>query len=145
MLRNLIFERSSAGPGIVTHEANAPDRCVSVPFPAVSTYIERRDLQEELKQKLSKPHPGYGLAYAVAVTGLGGTGRTQLALRYLKEHGGEYDMISRLDARMEETAQSSFERCCTTLRLPYRQYYLIYPKAAPGCARSACGPAVASQ
>lgn len=50
--------------------------------------------------------------------GLGGTGKTQLVLRYIEEHESEYDTILWIDVRSEKTAWSSYERCCCALRLP---------------------------
>jgi hypothetical protein len=89
-----------------------------VPFATVPTYTERPHLTEELGVKLGKRHGGAGLAYATAVTGLGGTGKTQLVLRYIEGHEEEYDTILWLDVRSAETTRSSYERCCRTLGLP---------------------------
>jgi tetratricopeptide (TPR) repeat protein len=89
-----------------------------VPFETVSTYTERPHLSEELGVKLRKRHGGAGLAYAAAVTGLGGTGKTQLVLRYIKEHEKDYDTVLWIDVRSEKTARSSYERCCRTAGLP---------------------------
>jgi hypothetical protein len=82
----------------------------------VSTYAERPQLSQELEEKLSKTHGGE-LTHAVAVVGLGGTGKTQLVLRYLQKHQEEYDTVLWLDVRSVETARSSFERCCRALSL----------------------------
>jgi tetratricopeptide (TPR) repeat protein len=82
----------------------------------VSTYAERPQLSQELEEKLNKTHGGE-LAHAVAVVGLGGTGKTQLVLRYLQKHQEEYDTVLWLDVRSVETARSSFERCCRALSL----------------------------
>jgi tetratricopeptide (TPR) repeat protein len=92
-------------------------RCVSVPLATVSTYTDRPELSKELGEKLSKTQ-GTGLAHAAAVVGLGGTGKTQLVLRYIEEHEAEYDAILWIDVRTEETARSSYERCCRVLGLP---------------------------
>jgi hypothetical protein len=43
---------------------------------------------------------------------------TQLALRYVEDHGNEYEPIFWIGARSPETMQSSFERCAGTLLLP---------------------------
>ena len=91
---------------------------MSVPYVTVSTYTARQTLSEQLSQKLHKPYRGKALAYAVAVTGLGGTGKTQLVLHYVEEHEDEYSTILWIDARSEETARSSFVRCCRALGLP---------------------------
>ena len=93
-------------------------RQVSVPIATVSTYIERRNLSEQLEQKLGKAYRGSTLAHAVTVTGLGGMGKTQLVLRYIKRYEEDYDTILWLDARSDETVRSSFERCCRALLLP---------------------------
>jgi len=83
----------------------------------VPTYTERPHLTEELGVKLGKRHGGAGLAYAVSVTGLGGTGKTQLVLHYIEEHEKEYDTILWIDVRSEDTTRSSYERCCRALGL----------------------------
>jgi tetratricopeptide (TPR) repeat protein len=88
-----------------------------VPFATVPTFTERPQLWQELLEKLGKAY-GTGLAHAVAVIGLGGTGKTQLVLRYIEEHEKEYDTVLWIDVRSEETARSSYERCCRTAGLP---------------------------
>ena len=91
---------------------------MSVPYTTVSTYTARPSLSEELAQKLRKPYQGHAFAHAVAVTGLGGTGKTRLVLHHLQEHGKEYHTILWIDGRSEETARSSYGRCCRALGLP---------------------------
>ena len=89
-----------------------------MPFATVPTYTERPHLTEELGVKLGKRYGGAGLAYAITVIGLGGTGKTQLVLHYIEGHEEEYDTILWIDVRSEETARSSYERCCRALCLP---------------------------
>lgn len=109
---------------------------MSVPFTTVTTYAPRQDLSEELEQKLGKPHRGHGLAHAVAVTGLGGTGKTQLVLRYLEEREGKYNTILWLDARSQYGRASSGAaglsvfpseiqpvKACSAMRLLCKQSY----------------------
>jgi KaiC/GvpD/RAD55 family RecA-like ATPase len=55
------------------------------------------------------------LVHAIAVTGLGGTGKTQLALRYVEQHKQKYDTILWIDTHDEKTIKSSFARCCNAL------------------------------
>lgn len=97
--------------------ARRSSRHASLPFTTVSTYIERLRLSEELHKRLGESHVGSGPAHAVAVTGLRGTGKTQLVLRYIEDHEEEYNTILWLDARSEETARLSYERCCGELGL----------------------------
>jgi tetratricopeptide (TPR) repeat protein len=82
----------------------------------VPTFTERPHLSREVNEKICTAH-GTGLAHAIAVTGIGGTGKTQLVLRYIEGHEEEYDTVLWIDARSEETARASYERCCRTLGL----------------------------
>ena len=84
----------------------------------MSTYTERPYLSEDLRAKLGKRLGSTGLAYAAAIIGLGGTGKTQLVLRYIEEHEEEYDTVLWIDVRSEETTRSSYERLCRTAGLP---------------------------
>jgi len=101
------------------HSAGAihSSRCVSVPFATAPTFTERPQLSQELLERLGKAH-GTGLAHATAVIGLGGTGKTQLVLRYIEERQENYDTIFWIDVQSEETARSSYERCCRMAGLP---------------------------
>jgi tetratricopeptide (TPR) repeat protein len=63
-------------------------------------------------------HENSSVPYALAIHGLGGTGKTQLALKYVEEHKDKYNPILWIDAQDEETVRSSFERCVTDLQLP---------------------------
>ncbi|KAK0776482.1 hypothetical protein LTR38_015492 [Friedmanniomyces endolithicus] len=87
-------------------------RCDSIQFGTVDAYTKR-----EGEAKLSKPFRVKTVAHAAAVTGRGGTGHSQLVLRFIYEHEDEYNTILRIDARSEEMAQSRYERCCRALRL----------------------------
>jgi tetratricopeptide (TPR) repeat protein len=88
-----------------------------VPLDIVPTYTDRPDLSKELDKKLAEQH-GRASPRAVAVIGLGGTGKTQLVLHYIEKHRAEYDTILWIDARDKEAARASFERCCRALGLP---------------------------
>jgi tetratricopeptide (TPR) repeat protein len=74
-------------------------------------------LSKELDEKLASQHRTAS-PRAVAVIGLGGTGKTQLVLNYIEQHEAEYDTVLWIDVREKETARASFERCCRALSLP---------------------------
>ncbi|KAI7569125.1 hypothetical protein KC343_g2333 [Hortaea werneckii] len=93
-----------------------PSRCVFVPFATVPTFTKRPHLSNELNEKIRKAY-GTELAHAAAVIGLGGTGKTQLVLRYIEEREEEYDAVLWIDVRNEETTRASFDRCCRELGL----------------------------
>lgn len=119
-----VFEGCGVNANIETNDFTSqgrspqprPSRCVSVPFATVSTFEERSGLTKELEEKLGKKY-GTGLAHAVAVIGLGGTGKTQLVLHYVETREADYDTILWIDVRSKETARLSYERCLRALRL----------------------------
>ena len=88
-----------------------------MPFETVSSYVERDTLSQSLEAALGRDYPGQALAHAVAVYGLGGTGKSQLVLRYVEKHKDDYQTILWIDARTQDTALTSFERCCQLLCL----------------------------
>ncbi|KAL8690234.1 MAG: hypothetical protein Q9218_004272 [Villophora microphyllina] len=92
-------------------------RCHSVPFRSVHTYAERSDKSVEIRRKLEVEHPESEIPYALAIHGAGGTGKTQLALRYIESHHHLYNTILWVDAENEEKLVSSFERCASDLGL----------------------------
>lgn len=92
-------------------------RCESVPFGIVSTYTDRPDLSKEVDEELERQSE-WASPRAVAVIGLGGTGKTQLVLHYIEKHKTEYDTILWIDAKDKDAARASFERCCRALCLP---------------------------
>lgn len=99
-------------------EAASFSRCVSSPFATAWAYTERPSLSKELREELRGARGDVGLEHAVAVTGPGGTGKTQLVLRFIEEHEEKYDVILWVDAENERAARSSYERCCRALCLP---------------------------
>lgn len=59
------------------------------------------------------------LVHALALVGLGGTGKTQLARHYIAQHKSRYDTVLWLDVRNDATTMSSFERCCDALSIRF--------------------------
>lgn len=57
------------------------------------------------------------IPHALAIYGLGGTSKTQLALRYIEDHKDDTVLILWIDTKDEESVQSSFERCASELQL----------------------------
>ncbi|KAK5651032.1 hypothetical protein OQA88_1501, partial [Cercophora sp. LCS_1] len=101
--------KSSTGP-MKNHYA--------VPLETVHTYTERVELSAEIEQKLRIRHEKASVPYAVALHGLGGAGKSQLALAYVEKHKDRYNPILWIDATDEEAVRSSFRRCAAELRLP---------------------------
>src|SRR5690606_22999757 len=79
---------------------------------------ERLELWKDLEEKLRIRHGKSSVPYAVALQGLGGVGKSQLALKYAESKKDRYNPIIWIDATDEETARSSFRRCAAELGLP---------------------------
>ncbi|KAJ4288935.1 hypothetical protein N0V90_011276 [Kalmusia sp. IMI 367209] len=89
----------------------------AVPVGTVGTYTERNGLSTAVYEKLRVRHSDGSVAHALAICGLGGAGKTQLALKYAQDHQAEYDPVLWIDGRNEESVRSSFERCASELQL----------------------------
>ncbi|MEE9234587.1 MAG: tetratricopeptide repeat protein [Candidatus Acidoferrales bacterium] len=69
--------------------------------------------ENELKKLARKLTPGSGTTVGVqaAVTGMGGVGKTQLAIEYVHHYGRLYQGVFWLDMETTENAQSEVARC----------------------------------
>jgi tetratricopeptide (TPR) repeat protein len=103
-------------PLMLTSSKRQPN-LYSVPLETVHTYTERRNLSSMIEKQLRKPCNKDSLAHALVITGLGGTGKTQLVLKFIENHREEYNPILWIDAKSPKTVQSSFERCADELQL----------------------------
>jgi tetratricopeptide (TPR) repeat protein len=90
---------------------------LSVPPSKIDTYTERPTLSSAVVEKLRILHDKADVPRALAIHGLGGCGKTQLALKYIEDHKAEYRTILWIDAKDETTTRSSFERCAYDLQL----------------------------
>lgn len=94
----------------------------SAPFQTVDTFTPRIALQDEIWESMRRNDHDQSLV-AVTVSGLGGNGKTQLALDYLQSVKDKFDPILWIDAKDFVTTRSSFERCARALnsKLPDAQ------------------------
>ncbi|KAJ5454948.1 hypothetical protein N7530_012717 [Penicillium desertorum] len=93
----------------------------SVPLETVQTFTHREQLWEELERKLQIRHEKAIVPFAITLHGLGGAGKSQLALKYAESNAGRYNPILWIDATSEETVRSSFIRCAAEIGLPDEQ------------------------
>ncbi|KAK3326026.1 P-loop containing nucleoside triphosphate hydrolase protein [Apodospora peruviana] len=103
---------------VTTSPTRSDKRHYAVPLETVHTYTERAELSAELEQKLQTRHEKASIPYAVALHGLGGAGKSQLALAYAEKHKDRYNPILWIDATDEEAVRSSYKRCAAELALP---------------------------
>ncbi|XDG01967.1 hypothetical protein ABKA04_001582 [Annulohypoxylon sp. FPYF3050] len=90
-----------------------------VPLRSKKQYVERNELSANLERSLSTR------SSIVAIVGLGGMGKTQLALRYAESHRSRYNVILWIDVTSEETLLSSFRQCAQALDI-----FPDYPNAS---------------
>ncbi|RKL06515.1 hypothetical protein BFJ70_g16994 [Fusarium oxysporum] len=127
MIRNKLIELVKA----IIANARIGASVYSVPQKTDKLYTERRNLSDRLEEKLNKPLNGSDqVAHAVAISGLEGAGKTQLALRYVERHKLHYDPILWIDARSQEAIRSSFQRCAQDLNLLTETYSTVPNMAA---------------
>lgn len=81
------------------------------------SYTAREGLSSKIRDKLRVKFEDSSLPHALVIYGLGGAGKTQLALWHVEDHGEKYSLILWIDAKSPETVLSSFERCAGALRL----------------------------
>ncbi|KAH7130102.1 hypothetical protein B0J11DRAFT_244108 [Dendryphion nanum] len=96
-------------------------RLFSVPVATVQSYVERQSLSAAIEEKLRVHHPGASVPRTLVIHGLGGTGKTQLARKYIEDHRDEYNPILWIDAMDDASVRASFERCAGELQLPVDQ------------------------
>jgi tetratricopeptide (TPR) repeat protein len=92
-------------------------RLYSVPVSTAETYTERQKLSTAVVEGLRVRHEKAIVPYALAIYGLGGTGKTQLALKYIEDYKDKYSPIFWIDAKDKESVLSSYERCAGELQL----------------------------
>ncbi|OJJ84728.1 uncharacterized protein ASPGLDRAFT_170633 [Aspergillus glaucus CBS 516.65] len=90
----------------------------SVPIQPVRSFTERAALSKEIEEKLQQDSLDRPRPHAAAICGPGGTGKTQLALKYIEDNKNKFNPILWVDAEDEETARTSFEQCATVLQIP---------------------------
>lgn len=78
----------------------------------------------EIERKLRIRHEGSSVPYAVAVHGLGGTGKSELAMRYITVHKHEFDTIFWIDAQDDTSTKGSFKKFADELKLQPDQRHI---------------------
>ncbi|OCK76289.1 TPR-like protein [Lepidopterella palustris CBS 459.81] len=116
-LLSIIPAAEVADARTVRRAIESQDRLYSVPLETAHSYTERRIISSAIEEKLRTCHRNSSILHALAIYGLGGTGKTQLALNFIENHKEKYNPILWIDAKDQKTIQSSFERCATELQL----------------------------
>jgi NB-ARC domain len=96
----------------------------SVPLRTVSSFTAREQLSSSIGEKLrNMPIIDTGVPRILVLFGLGGIGKTQLALHFVEEHQSDFTTILWIDGNSQETIRASFERCASDLGLSVDRAY----------------------
>lgn len=93
----------------------------SVPLPRNPFFTGREEILETLHVQLAVDHAS-ARTRSCALYGLGGVGKTQIALEYAYRRALEYRAVFWIKAEESETIRSSFLRIAEMLQLPERQH-----------------------
>jgi tetratricopeptide (TPR) repeat protein len=101
-----------------------PQDIYSVPAQRVGTYTSRDMLSQRIRETLRPPtldgdDSDAGEFRALIIHGMGGVGKTQLALNFIQENREHYSPILWIDAHTPETVRLSFERGAIALGLTF--------------------------
>src|SRR5450755_3291043 len=89
----------------------------NVPYPHNPLFTGREELLTQLASTLNKGQPT-ALSQPQAISGLGGIGKTQLALEYAYRSRGDYQAVLWTQADTRENLTSSYLTIATLLNLP---------------------------
>jgi hypothetical protein len=92
---------------------------VSVDIRRAHSFTERTNLSRLVSEYLDTSLGPGDPPHSLALWGLGGSGKSQLALRYLETHEDRYNPIIWVDARTPETARAAFWAVFLKLGLPW--------------------------
>jgi tetratricopeptide (TPR) repeat protein len=92
----------------------------SVPLRRNPYFTGREEILEALHLQL-KEKRAVALTHSSALSGLGGVGKTQIALEYAYRHALEYTAVFWIEAETEATVLSSLLRVSEALQVPERQ------------------------
>ena len=106
-----------------------PNGNFMVPYRRNEQFIGRQDLLTKLRAKLSSSIPNEW-NHCVALYGLGGVGKTQLALEYVYAEKSNYDMIFWIPAVSEDALLSGFQQIAVVMGCVPQPKYLTPAETA---------------
>jgi len=104
------------GPNVPVHASTEPDDVIdpgllppawTVTYRRNPDFTGREDLLESLRSELCSGSPA---AVTQAIVGLGGVGKTQLAIEYAYRHAGQYEAVLWVGADGAGQAEANFSR-----------------------------------
>lgn len=101
---------------VTTMPPPVPRRITNLP-PPNPNFTGREELLARLRDSLSREHTA---AVVQAISGMGGVGKTQLAVKYAERHAAEYDIVWWIRSELTTTIASDLAALATPLQLPER-------------------------
>src|SRR5579859_1006747 len=92
----------------------------NIPYPRNAFFLGRDDLLSRLHDQLQAGKPA-ALSQPQAISGLGGIGKTHMAIEYAYRYHQEYDVVLWARAENQETLIASYNTIATLLKLPERE------------------------
>jgi tetratricopeptide (TPR) repeat protein len=92
----------------------------NVPYPRNPFFTGREDLLQQLHEQLWREQP-VALAQSWAISGLGGIGKTQIALEYAYRYRQEYRYVFWINAATRESLLADMEAIADLLGLPEQE------------------------
>ncbi len=117
-LRQKLCEFFNMAPGELGLVDKEPSLIRNIPFRRNSLFAGRENILARLHSQLDKDK---SLLQAVALSGLGGIGKTQTAVEYAYRHQDEYHTILWVSASTAEILRSDYVKLASLLHLPEKE------------------------
>ncbi|HEU5377535.1 MAG TPA: FxSxx-COOH system tetratricopeptide repeat protein [Ktedonobacteraceae bacterium] len=119
-LARLVCQNEQEACQLLEASLTAPVPQWSVPFPRNPFFTGREAVLDALHSQLGAGQP-IALTQSSALHGLGGVGKTQIALEYAYRYALEYRAVFWIEAEQVETVRASFLRLARLLQVPESQ------------------------
>ena len=110
-LKALISQKTTAPQ----HEALLP--CIMLPLVKTTFFYDRNDIIAKISERFGTSSPENTQVRAIALFGLGGVGKSQVALKYVHSKAQEFDAIGWIHSQTTTAMAQSFTDLAVRLKL----------------------------